>query len=187
MIEGATHSLTVPTVESSATRLHERSVSCGRVGESFCLPGDEQITPVEKEGAMELFKYSTGALQNAAVGEDGEHLELEAPVTDFGSGSGSSSGQSPYFFSRTPAGWGMVAAATQPATGVKNVIPEVFGSDLTQFGFETEVLTSPTPGGESADIEFKAGVPGAAYATVAGFRVRRRVWVRWPRPRISRS
>ena len=168
VIDGATHSLTVPLVEVQAPP--GCSNEAFRVGASADLSGCrayEQVTPVEKEGAMELFKYSTGALQNAAVGEDGEHLELEAPVTVFGSGSGSSSGQSPYFFSRTPGGWRMVAAATQPATGVKNVIPEVFGSDLTQFGFESEVLTSPTPGGESTDIEFKAGVPGAAYTTVA--------------------
>lgn len=80
-----------------------------RSGPSAALPdcrGYEQVTPVDKEGAKEVYAYEAlGVGSNLYVGEDGAHLMLDAPVTDWGSGA--LAGLSPYFFTRSEAGWQM--------------------------------------------------------------------------------
>jgi hypothetical protein len=123
----------------------------------------EQITPVDKGGAQEIFNYGGKASQDARAGEDGNHLEYEGVIVKWGSGPGS--GQSPYFFSRTESGWSMTAAAAQPEAGVFRYTPQLFSPDLGRFAFEAQWGTSPS--NLSPHVEFEAGPPGGPYSMVA--------------------
>jgi hypothetical protein len=162
--EGNDQTLTVPATPEPgpATPCPNEAF---RTGPSAHLPdcrAYEQLTPVDKGGATEPFKYgiqSGGVL----VGEDGDHLLLDKQLTAWGRGPGV--GQSPYFFSRTPGGWGMTAAGVQPEAGISPYSPKIFSPDLTRFGFNAEWATSE--GVQSPAVEFKAGPPGGPYATVA--------------------
>ncbi len=139
-----------------------------RVGASAALPdcrAYEQVTPVDKEGAQEIFRWANG-LQLAAfalVGEDGDHVMVQAPVA---LGSGPSAGESPYFFSRDPAkGWQMTAATVQPEAGLDEYHAQVFDSNLTRVGFEAGWDTLGVGG--SPSVDFGVGAPGGPYTTVA--------------------
>jgi hypothetical protein len=164
--QGQEQTLTVPAsvVESS-------SVSCPnealRSGPSASLPdcrAYEQVTPVEKHGSPELFNYGTEFGASALVGADGEHVMVSAQFADWAGGS--DPGQSPYFFSRTAAGWQMTAASPEPATGVARPETQIFSPDLTSFAFESGYVTG-AGSGESPNVEFKAGPPGGPYAAVS--------------------
>jgi hypothetical protein len=163
-VEGKEQALAVPaTPEPTAAEPCPNEAT--RTGPSAHLPdcrAYEQITPVEKEGAQEPFSYVSVFGGGVLVGEDGEHFMLDQPSTDWGSG------QSPYFFSRTPAGWQMTAGAPQPETGINSYEPQLVSPDLTQFGFSALWHTSRTGGErESPEVEFKLGPPGGHYATAA--------------------
>ncbi len=140
-----------------------------RTGLSGVLPDCrvfEQVTPVEKGAAQEPFHYRGGIESAVVVGEDGEHAVLEAPEVSYGSGT--SSGQSPYLFSRngsSESGWSMIAGAPQPGTGVYNVIPQVYSADGTQVAFESEY--SLWEKSESPEVEYKVGAIGGPYRKVA--------------------
>jgi hypothetical protein len=170
VVEGALQAVTVPAVVGSGGG--GESAACPneslRTGLSAQLPdcrAYEQVTPVDKEGAQEVFHYGeNNEGSGALVGEDGEHVLVGSPETDWGTGAGA--GQSPYFFTRTSSGWSMTAAATQPATGVDRTVTHVvLDPDLTQFGFASFWQTSAAS--ESAMDEFKAGAPGGPYTLVA--------------------
>ena len=137
-----------------------------RTGPSAVLPdcrAYEQVTPVDKEGAQEIFRYEgLKAPAFALVGEDGDNLMLEDLAVKWGTGSGA--GQSPYFFSRDPErGWVTTAATVQPEAGLDEYSPQVFSPDLSEVGLEAGWKTVS----ESPNIEFKAGRPGGPYVTVA--------------------
>jgi hypothetical protein len=122
----------------------------------------EQVTPVDKEGSLEVYGYGANAATSAVgslVGEDGDHVLVVASHTNWGSGQG------PYAFSRTPAGWGMAAVTAQPEAGISNYDQALSSPDLTGIGLEAQWFTSG--GNSSPDIEFKAGPPGGPYTTVA--------------------
>ena len=168
VVDGEEQSLTVP---ASPTVAPEGSTACPnealRTGPSAHLPdcrAYEQLTPVEKGGAQEIYNYGGNVGDEGAIpGEDGNHLLFNSTFVKWGGGA--DAGQAPYFFSRTEAGWQMTAGEPQPETGVDLYHPQIFTPDLTQFGFEarwqtTEAIRSP-------DIEFRAGPPGGPYATVA--------------------
>jgi hypothetical protein len=123
----------------------------------------EQITPPDKEGAQEIM--SNGALTGGtvAVGVDGDHLMLDAQLTNWGSDP--HSGLSPYFFTRTASGWQMTAATIQPEAGDNVSQGQIFSPDLTQFAFGL-TYESGEHGG-SPDMEFEAGPPGGPYTHVA--------------------
>jgi hypothetical protein len=164
VVQGEAQVLTVPTPpapgEAGActnTRL--------RSGPSANLPGCrafEQLTPVDKGGAQEIFNYG-GNLGNegARPGEDGDRLEYGSLPVKWGAGP--RAGQSPYFFSRGEGSWQMIGATTQPEAGVYHYRPQVFAPDLTAFAFEASWFTSPSS--PSPRIEFKAGSPGGPYVT----------------------
>jgi hypothetical protein len=124
----------------------------------------EQLTPADKGGAQEIFNYGgkVGS-EGQSVGVDGDHFEFGNPLVKWGSEPGS--GQSPYFFSRGGAGWGVVGATAQPEAGVSGYVPQVFSADLTDFGFVSAWHTSPPK--PSPQVEFKVGSPGGPYV-VAG-------------------
>ncbi len=166
VIDSTEQSLTMPPAVSSPGSEEVCPNQALRAGPSANLPdcrAYEQLTPVDKEGSQEIFAYD--GLKSPAyelVGEDGEHLMLEAPVV-WGSTAGS--GQAPYFFSRTPTGWQVTAATVQPQAGVNTYAPQVFSGDLTQFAFESGFSTSGGSG-QSKNVEYKVGVPGELYVNV---------------------
>lgn len=146
--------------EASRTGLSTHLASCRAY---------EQVSPIDKEGANEAYDYVLGNNTGALVGEDGEHFMFTSAVTRWGASP--TSGQSPYFFSRSTSGWSMTAGAAQPEAGYEKYLPHLFSPDLTQVGLRAEWSTKPTgnvgEGVESSDVQFKAGPPGGPYATVA--------------------
>ncbi len=170
VVYGEEQALTVSAASSSSTG-SEGSGGCPneglRTGFSALLPdcrAYEQLTPVDKEGAQEIFNYGGkfGA-EGAQVGEDGDHLELGVDTVKWGAGP--RAGQSPYFFSRTSTGWQITAASAQPGAGVYHYNPEVFSSNLSGFAFEKTWGTSTKS--ESPRVEFMAGPAGGPYTMVA--------------------
>lgn len=136
-----------------------------RTGPSANLPdcrAYEQLTPVDKNGTLEIYSYGGGSGSEAAVegtlpGSDGDHLMFGRTLVHWGNGPGD--GQSPYFFNRDPGqGWQITAATAQPEAGMAEYSAQVFSPDLTRFGFEA-LLNSNT-------VEFKLGPPGGPYSSV---------------------
>ncbi len=136
-----------------------------RTGDSAGLPdcrAYEQVTPVDKEGAQEIFRYDGLKVPAfALVGEDGNHMMLEAQAVKWGSGP--NSGTSPYFFARGPGGWSVSAGTIQPEAGIDQYTPQVLNSDASMVGMEAgwELIT------KSPNVEYKAGPGGGPYVSVA--------------------
>jgi hypothetical protein len=119
----------------------------------------EQITPVDKEGTFDLFKYGTTFGASVLPGEDGDHFMVGTAATHWGSGLG------PYFFARSPvAGWRMTAGTPQPEAGINRYTPQLVDSNLTRFAFAAGYNTG---GSESSSLEYKVGTAGGPYTTVA--------------------
>ena len=166
VIYGEEQSLMVP-----ATQVAASEGSCPnevlRTGPSALLPdcrAFEQLTPVDKEGAKEIFNYG-GSFGNegALPGGDGDSFVYASPVVKWGGGP--SAGQSPYFFSRTSGGWRVTAGTAQPEAGIFGSRPQVFGPGLAEVGFAAFWITSPSSA--SSHTEFEAGPAGGPYVTVA--------------------
>jgi hypothetical protein len=163
LVESAEQALTVPAASGSG-----ETGACPneafRTGLSAHLPdcrAYEMLTPVDKEGAQEPFHYGVGVNSDAKVGEDGEHVVLEADAVHWGN-----AGNSPYLFSRLEGdGWLMSVGSPQPATGPYTGNPELYSSDLTQIAFSSQYDTSFA--NNSADIEYKLGRVGGPYQTIA--------------------
>src|ERR1022692_3202527 len=162
---GSEETLMVPLV-GSVTGGGGCSNQAFRTGLSGVLPDCrvyEQVTPVEKGAAQEPFHYRGGIQSAVVVGEDGEHAVLEAPEVSYGSGT--SSGQSPYLFTREPlkggSGWSMMAGAPQPGTGIYSIIPQVYSADVTQVAFESAY--EPSEKSKSPEVEYKVGPIGGPY------------------------
>lgn len=139
-----------------------------RSGPSASLPdcrAYEQITPVDKEGALEIANYGfTLAAPGAFVGEDGNHIMFVDELVNWGSVP--LDGQSPYYFTRTETGWQMTATASQPETGVHRPAPQLFSPDLDEFAFESFYNTAGEKGA-SPSREFDVGPPGGPYTLLA--------------------
>lgn len=136
-----------------------------RGGHSAHLPdcrAYEQVTPAEKAGAQDVFKYGARA-EGELVGEDGDHFMLHAPGVQWGPSPDARI--SNYFFTRTPTGWQMTSTRPQGETGPDSYQPFLFSSDLTQVGLEAEWYMSGTS--YSPDIEFETGPPGGPYVRAA--------------------
>ena len=167
VVHGSEQVLTVPVASSQDAEGECPNAQLRSEESSARLPdcrAYEQITPVDKEGAMEPFHYGL-ELQNEGVlvGGDGDHLMLTEPFAQWGSGTGVA--LSPYFFSRgSESGWQMIASTLEPEAGLDKYDPELVSPDLTQLafsaGWNTGVNASP-------DIEFKVGSPGGPYVTAA--------------------
>ncbi len=167
VVNGEERTLAIP-----APPVSEPPPSCAnealRSGASAGLPdcrGYEQVTPVDKGGTQELFEYGVAFGGNGAVvGEDGDHLALQAVVVNWGSGP--EAGQSPYFFDRKgPGAWRMTVASPQPQTGVNKPLAQLFAPDLSGFALESSFATSPVS--RSKEVEYEVGPPGGPYTAVA--------------------
>ncbi len=167
LVEGAEQTLTVPTPSSP-----QAASSCPneafRTGLSAKLPdcrAYELLSPVDKEGAQEPFMYGSGVVAGVLVGEEGEHVALEAPSVRWGAGP--AAGGSPYLFSREAGkGWTIKAGSPQPETGVANSLgmQYIYSADLSQLAFESRYETSSE--NKSEKIEYKVGPAGGPYKTV---------------------
>jgi hypothetical protein len=162
---GSEQVLSVPAAAGVGSGGGEACTGGFRAGLSLHLPdcrAYEQVTPVNKEGAQELFQYAFTMNGNARVGEDGEHVMHDALLTHYGSDAG------PYVFSRTPAGWRLTATSPRVEAGVNRYLPRVFDPNLTQFGFESTWQTAENCAlCASPTAEFRAGPVGGPYVTVA--------------------
>jgi hypothetical protein len=145
--------------------------SCGneafRTGPSANLPdcrAYELVSPVNKQGAKELLFYdNVGEAAGVVVGEDGEHVTVDAPV----GGNWGTAGQSPYLFSRLEGGgWPMTTGAPQPQAGLYRYQEELSSADATQVAFAATIGAGEAV--ESTAIEkFGVGRVGGPYVTVA--------------------
>ncbi len=166
LVQGAEQVLTVP-VPPSVGEPSACPNEVFRTGLSAGLPdcrAYEQVTPVDKEGATEPFHYRGGVASAVVVGEGGESVAFEEPVTSYGEGPGA--GGSPYFFSRAQgSGWLMNAGAPQPEAGIYHFYPQLYSADLSQVAFVAEYATSVS--GNSPDFEYKVGPAGGPYTLVA--------------------
>jgi hypothetical protein len=167
VVDGPAQTFSVPTPASGGEPAvcPNEAFRTGLSGALSDCRAYEQVTPVDKEGAQEVFHYGpTMEGSGALVGEDGEHVMVGSPETNWGAGP--KAGESPYFFTRSGSGWNMTAASTQPETGVNRIAKQVlFSPDLTNFGFDSYWRISPTS--ESSSEEFRIGPPGGPYTTVA--------------------
>jgi hypothetical protein len=167
-VHGADHTVTVPVPGEGAGGGEESARPCPnealRTGASARLPdcrAYEQVTPVEKGGALQAFSYANQLSGvGALVGEDGEHLVYEDPLVHWGTGNG------PYFFSRDPQhGWQMTPGGVQPEAGIDEYKGTLFSPNLNEFAFAAGWKTAGTV--ESPSLEFKAGGPGGPYVKAA--------------------
>lgn len=139
-----------------------------RVGPSRNLPdcrAYEQVTPSEKAGSQDTFKYGVTA-NYVAIGEDGEHVFFTAPGVHWGSVQ-----QDPlnsnYVFSRGVDGWQMSSTAEAPKGGVTDTYqPGLFSADLTQLAFP-EVGWATGEKHRSPEVQVETGPPGGPYITIA--------------------
>jgi hypothetical protein len=170
VVDGAEQALTAPVAPAGGGA--EEGAACPnelfRTGLSAALPdcrAYEQVTPVDKEGAVEILKY--GTISNGAgalVGEDGDHVVFNATLTKWGSSQG------PYFFSREPEkGWQLTSGTPQPQAGIYQYKPELFSPDLTGVALQAGWQTSQEA--LSSTVELKAGPPGGPYASISVPRV----------------
>jgi len=166
-VESEEQSLTIPLPQAVGGGGEAACPNAGsRVEASAHLPdcrAYEQLTPVDKHGAEEPFQYQIALGGTVPVGADGEHIVLEAPNTYYLAGP--ETGQSPFLFSREPSGWGMLAGALQPETGVSRDYPQVYSADVTQVAFSSEYSLSDV--GVSPTVEYRLGPVGGPYTTVA--------------------
>jgi hypothetical protein len=163
-IEGPEQTLKVPsfTVEPVQSPCPNEAF---RTGLSAHLPdcrAYELLSPIDKEGSQEAYKYGFQVGGSFNIGEDGERAILDAYPVSWGS---ATAGNSPFLFSRGAEGWSMTAGTPQPQTGVATVWPQLYSGDLSQLAFESRYETSPL--GESSTIEYKVGPVGGPYTIVA--------------------
>jgi hypothetical protein len=160
VIDGNEQTLTVPGAREP---VEEGCANAAfRTGPSGHLPdcrAYEQVTPVDKQNAIELFNYGGEITPGGLlVGEDGDHAMVQDELIDWGVDQG------PYFFTRTEGGWRMVAGEPQAEGGISRYTPQLFTANLDQFAFSSG-WTTGTP--TSENVEFRAGAPGGPYATIA--------------------
>jgi hypothetical protein len=150
-VEGAVETVHVPDAAAGG---EESCPNAGlRTGASAALPSCrayEQVTPVDKQGATDIFTWGIGGDQDKAwAGEDGNHVLFDAPLTKFGSQSGVLGGG--YVFAREAGGhWRTDSLTPQPETGFNayQILAQgLYNPDFTMLGMRSEwvTVTSDSP------------------------------------------
>lgn len=139
-----------------------------RTGPSARLPdcrAYEQVTPVEKGGAQDLFPPEALLEPESVIGSDGEHFLISNASAKFGEDVGSNS-VNIYSFSRSPAGWQMTSASPQPQTGIVgySFLQESFGPGLSPLLFQG--VRAGSRASEEALVVGPAGGPYTVAASV---------------------
>jgi hypothetical protein len=163
-VTGEDRTLTVPIIPAPA------SESCPnqalRTGPSIHLPdcrAYEQVTPVDKEGATEIFKYGTATLSATQVAEDGERFLFYDDLVKWGTNTGPQ--HTGYLFSRRPeSDWQMSSTTPQPAAGVNDYVIGLQSPDLTQVALEVGWKNNVN---QSTEVTLLSGPLGGPYDTVA--------------------
>jgi hypothetical protein len=136
-----------------------------RTGPSAALPdcrAYELVTPVDKEGAMDIFSYAGLTPASVLVGEDGDHMMVRGQFTKWGSNVDAVS--SSYLFSHASAGWRMTGVTPQPEAAQNSYGLGLYGSDLTDFGVTVGWSTGTF--NLSTELELKIGPAGGPYVPV---------------------
>ncbi len=168
LVEGSEQTLTVPSPPSpqAASPCPNEAFRTGQSAKLADCRAYEMLSPVDKEGAQEPFKYGSGVAASVFVGEEGEHVALEAEAVRWGAGP--AAGGSPYFFSRQAGKqWAIKAGSPQPETGIANALGanRIYSADLSQLAFDSTYETSAA--NKSKNIEYRIGPAGGPYKTVA--------------------
>ena len=125
----------------------------------------EQVTPIDKEGAEDIFT-STVYNEGALVGEDGDHAMLRKAALQWGPSPDPKN--SNYFFTRNPrAGWQLTSARPPGETGPNSYVPSLYNSSLTDVDVELFWQTSQLETGISPTVELETGPSGGPYVHVA--------------------
>ena len=164
-VDGNEETLTVPTPAKA-----EPEETCPnaqlRTGPSARLPdcrAYEQLTPVEKGGAQDIY---AGQPSTTIPAHDGERVLLVAHAK-YGENVDPTLA-SDYLFSRTPSGWNMTSDTPQPQDGDKTVhLSEVLTPNLTSFLFVSGEASTLFAG--SHEVEFSAGPFAGPYVEAGMF------------------
>jgi hypothetical protein len=151
-------SVVVPLPEAS-------SVACGnealRSGASTTLADCrvyEQVTPSNKTGTMDIFKYGLITV-GENVGDDGDHFMLHVPGVQWGPNPDAKQGD--YFFSRDEENWLMKSVRPEAGAGGMTYNTEIYNENLTRVGVGAG--WAPSQASASTSIELAQGAPGGPY------------------------
>jgi hypothetical protein len=137
-----------------------------RTGPSARLPdcrAYEQVTPTNKEGAKDVYKYGA-KLEGTVLGADGDHVMVSATGVQWGPSPDPV--HSTYVFSRQGSGWQMTSARpVGEAEGISYGEPALWSADLTNLAFDH--VGWNTDANISSDVELKVGPPGGPYQVLA--------------------
>jgi hypothetical protein len=161
--EGATF-----TTQASAPASEPSSCpnEASRQGPSAVLPdcrAYEQVSPVNKGGAEDLFSTGNSSSSEGVPSVDGNQYLLFSPAALGEDGRG---GYNTYLFSRGVDGWTRTSAAV-PGVGVQSPYPELFDpADFSHIGVNDFLVS---PGSETVEEyarDYLVGPAGGPYATV---------------------
>jgi hypothetical protein len=153
--------LTLPVPEVSSVDCENETLRTGASNGLVDCRAYEQVTPSDKAGAMDIFKYGlVTASEN--VGVDGNRFMLHVPGVQWGSNPDAKQGD--YVFSRSERGWSMRSLRPEGGAGALSYNTEVFNDDLTRVGVGAG--WAPSQASTSTSIEYEQGAPGGPYTAL---------------------
>ncbi len=166
--EGATFTTQAPAPAPEPSSCPNES---SRQGPSAVLPDCrvyEQVTPVDKGGAQDMFPL-INLVEGASAGSEGYASEAGNQYlldTEAALGEGGSGGKDLYVFSRGVDGW-TTTSAVAPGLGVQSLVPELFDpADFSNIGVLAYLGSQPAQTNEERAHDYLVGPAGGPYATV---------------------